>query len=76
MPMQPASPGAVAPRRVLWRVVQWLIELCHEEAYGTVTLKLSGGRIVMAELQRAYKPEELPVLDAAAGGKHLAGLPY
>lgn len=63
-------------RGSLWRVVQWLIELSHAGVYGTVTLKLAGGRITMVQLDRAYKPEELPIIDTAAGSKHLAGLPY
>ncbi len=61
---------------LLWRVVQRLIELCHERAYVEVTLSLHGGRVVMVKETRSFKPEDVPVIDGDAGRKHLHGLPY
>jgi hypothetical protein len=60
----------------LWRVFQWIIERHHEGFYGTISLKMQAGRVVMVHADQAQKPEDLLVKDLAAGDKHLAGLPY
>lgn len=61
---------------VLWRVVQRLIELCHESAYVEVTLTVQGGRIVNVKELRSYRPQDVPVQDVDASHKHLSDLPY
>lgn len=61
---------------VLWRIVQRLIELCHEGAYVEVTLSLQGGRVVNVKETRSYRPADVPVTDGDAHRKHLADLPY
>ena len=75
MPLQSDSSRTLTAG-TLWRVVQYLIELCHAGAYCRVTLRLQAGRVVMVTTDRDYKPDDLPVTDAAAGQKHLAHLPY
>lgn len=59
----------------LWRGVQRLIELCHEHAYVDITFKLQGGRVVLVEEKRTYRPADIPVIDTEAHRKHLSGLP-
>ncbi len=59
----------------MWRLFQWILELCQAEKFGTVTITLQKGRVVMVHFDEAFKVDELPIRDKNAGLKHLAGLP-
>jgi hypothetical protein len=59
----------------LWRLFQWIIELCQDGKFGTITITLHNGRIGMVHFNQAFKPDELPLRDPDAGRKHLAHLP-
>jgi hypothetical protein len=59
---------------MLWRLFQWIIELCQDKKFGTITIAIQNGRIGMVHFDEAFKPDELPVRDPDAHRKHFAGL--
>lgn len=58
----------------MWRLFQWILELCQQEKFGTITITLQKGRVGLVHFNEAFKVEELPVQDPDAYRKHLAGL--
>lgn len=63
----------------LWTLVQLLVELATDRAWGTVTITLQAGKVENVHLNRSYKLADLPIRDwsgqqavAAGGAKLLA----
>lgn len=63
----------------LWTLIQLLIELAQDRAWGSVTITLQAGRVENVHLDRSYKLADLPIKDwsgqqavAAGGAKLLA----
>lgn len=63
----------------LWTLVQLLIELAQDRAWGTVTITLQAGKVEAVHMNRSYKLQDLPIKDwsgqqaVAAGGTKLLG---